>query len=68
MFIQHPRYNIEVFLKRMKVGRAIIRSHWSKVARIFNITEASILAFYFPKVLDVVCELGAVVLSVIRAV
>ena len=38
-FIQHPRYNIEVFLKRTKVGRAIIHSHWPKVARTFNITE-----------------------------
>ena len=33
VFIQHPRYNIEVFLKRTKVGRAIIHSHWPKVAR-----------------------------------
>jgi hypothetical protein len=47
VFIQHPRYNIEVFLKRTKVGRAIIHSHWPKVARTFNITEGSILAFYF---------------------
>ena len=31
VFIQHPRYNIEVLLKRTKVGRAIIHSHWPKV-------------------------------------
>ncbi|KAM3231272.1 hypothetical protein ACQJBY_061441 [Aegilops geniculata] len=27
VFIQHPRYNIEVLLKRTKVGRTIIHSH-----------------------------------------
>ena len=47
VFIQHPRYNIEVLLKRMKVGRAIIHSHWPKVARTFNINEGSIFAFRF---------------------
>ena len=47
VFIQHPRYNIEVLLKRTKVGRAIIHSHWPKVARTFNITEGSIFAFRF---------------------
>ena len=47
VFIQHPQYNIEVLLKRTKVGRAIIHSHWPKVARTFNITEGSIFAFRF---------------------
>jgi hypothetical protein len=47
VLIQHPRYNIEVSLKRTKVGRAIIRSHWRKVARTFNIIEGSIFAFRF---------------------
>ena len=47
VFIQHPWYNIEVFLKRTKVGRAIIHSHWPKVARTFNISEGSIFAFHF---------------------
>ena len=42
-----PQYNIEVLLKRTKVGRAIIHSHWPKVARTFNITEGSIFAFRF---------------------
>ena len=27
VFIQHPRFNIEVFLKRMKDGRSIIHRH-----------------------------------------
>ena len=35
VFIQHPRYNIEVFLKRMKDGRSIIHRHWPKVVRTF---------------------------------
>ena len=47
VFIQHPWYNIEVFLKRTKVGQAIIHSQWPKVARTFNITEGSIFAFRF---------------------
>ena len=47
VFIQHPWYNIEVLLKRMKVGWAIIHSHWPKVARTFNITESSKFAFLF---------------------
>ena len=42
-----PRYNIEVFLKRTKVGWAIIHNHCPKVARTFNITEVSIFAFRF---------------------
>ncbi|KAE8810112.1 Casein kinase I isoform delta-like protein [Hordeum vulgare] len=44
-FIQHPRYNIEVFLKRTKDGRSIIHMHWPKVANTFNINEGSIFAF-----------------------
>ena len=52
VFIQHPRYNIEVLLKRTKVGRAIIHSHWPKVARTFNITEGSTFAFRFCNFLD----------------
>ena len=47
VFIQHPWYNIEVFLKRMKVGRTITHGHWPKVVRTFNITEGSIFAFRF---------------------
>lgn len=47
VFIQHPRYNIEVFLKRTKDGRSIIHRHWPKVARTFNITEGSIFAYRF---------------------
>ena len=47
VYFQHPRYNIEVFLKRTKVGQAIIHSHWPKVARTFNITKGSIFAFRF---------------------
>jgi hypothetical protein len=47
VFIQHPRYNIEVFLKRTKDGRSIIHRHWPKVARTFNIIEGSIFAFRF---------------------
>jgi hypothetical protein len=47
VFIQQPRYNIEVFLKRMKDGQSIIHRHWPKVARTFNIIEGSIFAFRF---------------------
>jgi hypothetical protein len=47
VFIQHPRFNIKVFLKRMKDGRSIIHMHWPKVARTFNINEGSIFAFRF---------------------
>ena len=43
VFIQHPRYNVEVLLKRTKVGQAIIDSHWPKVARTFNIMKAQYL-------------------------
>jgi hypothetical protein len=52
VFIQHPRYNLEVFLKRTKDGRAIIHMHWPKVARTFNIIEGSIFAFRFNSFLD----------------
>ena len=64
VFIQHPRYNIEVLLKRTKVGRAIIHSHWPKVARTFNITEGSIFTMYdatFQRFLMLHVKLGAVV-------
>ena len=47
VFIQHSWFNIEVFLKRMKDGRSIIHMHWPKVAKTFNINEASIFAFHF---------------------
>jgi hypothetical protein len=47
VFIQHARYNIEVFLKRTKDRRSIIHRHWPKVARTFNITEGSIFAYRF---------------------
>ena len=47
VFIQHPQFNIEVFLKRMKDGRSIIHRHWPKVAKTFNINEGSIFAFRF---------------------
>ena len=46
-FIQHPRFNIEVFLKRTKDGRSIIHRHWPKVAKTFNMNEGSIFAFRF---------------------
>jgi hypothetical protein len=52
VFIQHPRYNLEVFLKRMKDGRATIHRHWHKVARTFDISEGSIFAFRFNSFLD----------------
>ena len=47
VFVQHPRYNIEVFLKRANDGRAIIHKRWAKVAKAFNILEGSIFAFRF---------------------
>ena len=47
IFLQHPRYNIEVFLKRANDGRAIINRRWAKVAKAFNILEGSIFAFRF---------------------
>ena len=47
VFIQHPRYNIEVLLKRTKDGRLIIHMHWPKVAKTFNMNEGSIFAFRF---------------------
>ena len=52
VLIQHPWYNIEVFLKRTKVGQAIIHSHWPTVARTFNIAEGSIFSFRFCSFLD----------------
>ena len=52
VFIQHPRFNIEVFLKRTKDGRSIIHRHWPKVAKTFNINEASIFTFCFSSFLD----------------
>ena len=47
VFIQHPRFNIEVFLKRTKDGRSIIHRHWPKVAKTFNMNEGSIFSFRF---------------------
>jgi len=47
VFIQHPWFNIEVFLKRTKDGRPIIHRHWPKVAKTFNMNEGSIFAFRF---------------------
>ena len=47
LFIQHPRFNIEVFLKRTKDGRSIIHRHWPKVTKTFSINEGSIFAFCF---------------------
>ena len=47
VFIQHPWFNIEVFLKRTKDGRSIIHRHWPKVAKTFNMNEGSIFAFRF---------------------
>ena len=47
VFIQHPQFNIEVFLKRTKDGRSIIHRHWPKVAKTFNMNEGSIFAFRF---------------------
>src|SRR3954465_5008409 len=47
VFVQHPRYNIEVFLKRSNDGRAIINKRWDKVAQTFNFLEGSIFAFRF---------------------
>ena len=47
VFIQHPRFNIEVFLKRMKDGRSIIHMQWPKVAKTFNVNEGSMFAFHF---------------------
>jgi len=52
VFIQHPRFNIEVFLKRSKDERSIIHMHWPKVAKTFNINEGSIFAFHFNNFLD----------------
>ena len=45
--IQHPRFNIEVFLKRSEDVWSIIHRHWPKVAKTFNINEGSIFAFRF---------------------
>ena len=47
VFVQHPRYNIEVFLKRSKYGWAIMNRRWAKVAHAFNFLEGSIFAFCF---------------------
>ena len=47
VFIQHPWFSIEVFLKRTKDGRSIIHRHWPKVTKTFNINEGSIFAFCF---------------------
>ncbi|KAE8767047.1 Casein kinase I isoform delta-like protein [Hordeum vulgare] len=52
VFIEHPCYNLEVFLKRMKDGRSIIHTHWPKVAKTFNINEGSIFALCFSSFLD----------------
>ena len=47
VFIQHPQFNIEVFLKRTKDGWSIIHRHWPKVVETFNMNEGSIFAFRF---------------------
>ena len=47
VFIQHPQFNIEVYLKRSKDGWSIIHMHWPKVAKTFNMNEGSIFAFRF---------------------
>ena len=47
VFIQHPLFYIEVFLKRMKDGWSIIHRHWPKVAKTFNMNEGSIFSFRF---------------------
>ena len=54
VFVQHPRYNIEVFLKRSKDGRAIMNMRWAKVAQAFNFLEGSIFAFLFDSFPDVI--------------
>src|SRR4051812_43107485 len=54
VFVQHPRYNIEVFLKRSKDRRAIMNRHWAKVAQAFNFLEGSIFAFRFDNFPDVI--------------
>src|SRR4051812_36943002 len=43
VFVQHPRYYIEVFLKRVNDGREIINTR-VKVAHAFNIIVGSIFA------------------------
>ncbi|KAE8767703.1 casein kinase i isoform delta-like protein [Hordeum vulgare] len=55
VFIQHPRYNVEVFLKRTKDGRVIIHRDSPKVVRTFNITEGSVYAFHFNSFLEETC-------------
>ena len=52
VFVQHPQYNIEVFLKRAYDGRVIINRRWAKVAHAFNFLEGSIFAFPFDKFPD----------------
>ena len=47
VFVQHPSYNIEVFLKRANDGCAIINRRWAKVAQAFNFLGGSIFAFCF---------------------
>ena len=47
VFVQHPRYNVEVFLKRANDRWSIIHRRWAKVAKAFNILEGSIFAFRF---------------------
>ena len=54
VFIQHPRFNIEVFLKRTKDGRSIIHRHWPKVTKTFNINEGTIFTFCFSSFPDVI--------------
>src|SRR3954467_8757065 len=50
--VQHPCYNIEVFLKKANDGRTIINSRWAKVAHAFNIIVGSIFSFRFHGFLD----------------
>ena len=54
VFVQHPRYNIEVFLKRSKVGRAIMNRRWANVANAFNFLKGSIFSFRFDSFPDVI--------------
>src|SRR3954470_21822272 len=54
VFVQHPHYNIEVFLKRSKDGRAIMNMRWNKVAQAFNFLEGSNFAFRFDSFSDAI--------------
>ena len=47
VFVQHPCYSIEVFLKRANNGWPIINRRLAKVAQAFNILGGSFFAFRF---------------------